>query len=293
MPYNSEKHKQIISYLKQAFPKSENKWKTIVLVSVFISVFLVVFKPFGIRFAGNNSKSLFILGGYGLVTLIILIIDLVLIERIFSRFFKEANWTLGKEILWLFAVIFSIGIGNLFYTSFFFDELPFTLSNILNFQMITLAVAFFPLTLYVIAKYKYLSKKYAAIADEVNNILGKESQGGVNNDIITFYSYNNKDSMNFDSEDFCFLESKGNYINLHLLVENELRQFIFRNTLKNSSLYFKDYPNIVQCHRAYLVNANKIISAKGNSQGLRLKLVDCDMEIPVSKNFVTSIKSIL
>ena len=48
---------------------------------------------------------------------------------------------------------------------------------------------------------------------------------------------------------------------------------------------------IIQCHRAFIVNTNKIISAKGNSQGLRLSLENCNNEVPVSRNYVDLVRS--
>lgn len=80
----------IISYLKQPFPKAENKWKNIVLISLFVTLFLLVFQPFGIGQI-ENSKYLFI-GGFGLVSFFILVFDLIIIERLFHRFFDEKNW---------------------------------------------------------------------------------------------------------------------------------------------------------------------------------------------------------
>lgn len=79
----------ILLYLKQPFPKAENKWKNIVLISLFVSLFLLVFQPFGIGQIENCSNKYLFIGGFGFVTFTILVLDLIIIERLFCRFFKE------------------------------------------------------------------------------------------------------------------------------------------------------------------------------------------------------------
>lgn len=101
----------IIAYLNQPFPKSESKWKVIISISLFVALFLIIFRPFGINFFQSNFKLL-ILSGYGLVTFCILIIDLIILENIFIKLFNERNWKIWKEFIWLFWVIFTIGLGK-------------------------------------------------------------------------------------------------------------------------------------------------------------------------------------
>ena len=58
----------IIFYLKQPFPKAENKWRNIVIISLFVILFLFVFQPFGINQIERSYDKYSIIGGYGLVT---------------------------------------------------------------------------------------------------------------------------------------------------------------------------------------------------------------------------------
>jgi DNA-binding LytR/AlgR family response regulator len=55
----------------------------------------------------------------------------------------------------------------------------------------------------------------------------------------------------------------------------------------------KDYGNIFQCHRSFVVNVNNITSAKGNSNGYQLKLGSCANIIPVSRSYVPRLKSFI
>ncbi|MBO7497757.1 MAG: LytTR family transcriptional regulator, partial [Bacteroidaceae bacterium] len=55
----------------------------------------------------------------------------------------------------------------------------------------------------------------------------------------------------------------------------------------------KDYENIFQCHRSFIVNVNNITSAKGNSNGYQLTLGTCPTSIPVSRSYVPRLKSFI
>lgn len=281
----------IISYLNQPFPKSESKWKVIISISSFVALFLIIFQPFGINLFESNIKIL-ILSGFGLVTFCTLIIDLIILENIFTKFFDERNWKIWKEFLWLFWVIFTIGLGNAFYTSLAFDFFKLSISFIIRFQLATFVVAVIPITILIITKQKYLLKKHINSADDLNKNLQEKAEV-IESNIIRFFADNEKDSIEFDITNFFFIESSGNYVELYVLDEGKIIRTSFRSTLKRALDFFKDSPEIIQCHRAYIVNTTKIIKAKGNSQGLRLNLENCDTEIPVSRGFVNSIREII
>ncbi len=282
----------LLSYFKQPFPKAESKWKTIILISIFIPVFLIVFQPFGINLVEGNGKIAF-LAGYGIITLIILIIDLILIENIFPEYFKEQGWTIWKEFIWLLWVIFSIGLGNAFYTAIIFENTIPTLQFVISFQIVTLVVATIPITILIISKQNYFLQKNITSANDVNKNLVKEKVEGAQNKTIRFYADNEKDFIEFDVNDLYFIESSGNYIELYISDNDKIIRKTFRSTLKRSLDFFINTKEIIQCHRAFIVNANKILKAKGNSQGLRLSLKNCETEVPVSRGFVNQVRDII
>ena len=280
----------LINYLKQPFPKAENKWKVIISISLFVSLFLIVFQPFGINLITGNAKYIF-LSGYGVITFLILIIDLIFIEKLFPKFFNERNWKIWKEFFWLLWVIFSIGLGNAFYTAIFIEDSKSNIEIIISFQIVTLIVAVIPITILIISKQKYLSNKYFISANEVNKNLEKEKSEFFNNQKIKVYGDNQKDFIEFKISNFLFIESSGNYVEIYYLENDKESRKTLRNTIKNSLGFFQNINEVLQCHRAFIVNSSKIINTKGNSQGLRLNLENCDMEVPVSRGYVEKIKS--
>lgn len=278
-------------YLNQPFPKAENKWKTIIFVSLFVALFLIVFQPFGINLMEKTITKILFLFGYGLITFLVLIVDLIILESFFPNFFKERNWVIWKEFIWLLWVIFSIGLGNAIYTAILFEHSIPTIELIIVFQILTLAVAVIPITILVISKQKYLSKKYSVSANDVNKKLAEESTETHTSQKVKIVADNLKDFIEVEMSDFLFIESSGNYIEVHYLDNDKDVRKTLRNTIKNSLNFFEDIPEVLQCHRAFIVNIEKVINAKGNSQGLRLELKNCNTEVPVSRGYVETVKT--
>ncbi|MFC0185517.1 LytTR family transcriptional regulator DNA-binding domain-containing protein [Pseudarcicella hirudinis] len=44
-----------------------------------------------------------------------------------------------------------------------------------------------------------------------------------------------------------------------------------------------DNPEIVRCHRSFIVNLSKVASVSGNAQGYKLKLKGYEMLVPVAR----------
>ncbi|MCK5170493.1 MAG: LytTR family transcriptional regulator [Bacteroidales bacterium] len=280
----------LIKYINQPFPKAENKWKIIIIISLFVSLFLIIFQPFGIHLMESKNKYL-ILSGFGLVTFIALFINLIIIENIFQKYFNEKNWIIWKEFTWLLWVIFSIGLGNAFYTNYLIDGyFQYNFHFLVLFQLYTMIIGTIPITILIITKQKYLLTRHLISANDLNKSLDQIKTGISKNQLIRFYADNDKDFIEFNNDDFYFIESSGNYVEIYLLDEDKITRKTFRRTLKRALDFFNNIPEITQCHRAFVVNTNKIASAKGNSQGLRLSLTNCDTEIPVSRGFVNSVR---
>lgn len=282
---------QLLKYLKQPFPKAQSQWATIVAISLFVFLFLYIFKPFGID-ASRNPQYLIHTLGYGLATFIALVFTLIFIEKVFSKAFEEDKWTIWKEFIWLAANIFLIAIANAIYTIIIFDGVPFSITIFANFQIATFKVASIPIVLLIVSKQSYFQKKHASSATNMNSKL-QESSGQAPEQLITFTADKEKDSLTIRLADFYYIESAGNYINLYYLQQGKLLRNIFRHTMKAAEGLFKDCPEIIRCHRAFIVNTIQIAEVKGNSQGLRLTLKHIDCNISVSRAYVDQVKEII
>ena len=281
----------IKEYLQQPYPLFENRWRIILSISLFIALFILVFQPFGISNYTGENKHLFE-SGYGVVTLIVLIIDLFVFPLFLEEWFISQKWTVLKQMIWQFWILFSIGLGNFLYSSIF---LQFTngFHAFLIYQFYTLVVGILPILILTILHQNSLLSENLKLANEMNGNLTGFNVLHVPDEKVRISAENNKDKIEINQSDFIYIGSTGNYIQVFYLVKNELKSVLLRNTLKQIEEQVKDCPAIIKCHRAFLVNKDKILRVKGNSQGLRLVLKDTSDEIPVSRNYSKSLREII
>lgn len=94
---------------------------------------------------------------------------------------------------------------------------------------------------------------------------------------------NSKEPFLVSPTDILYIESMANYLNIWYFTNGELKQKRLRNTLKNVEMALANYPFMLHCHRAFLVNTKFITHVDGNSAGCQLHLFSIDKTIPVSK----------
>lgn len=276
----------IKNYINQPYPIYGNKWKIIISISLFVALFMIIFQPFGLS-NNHNSDKIFIIVGYGSVTFIILIINLFFVAHILKKWFNRESWTIIKQILWLIWIIFTIGLGNYLYSSIVFSF--WTLYGFLIFQVYTLTVGIIPIVFLTIFQYNLLlSHNLKAAKDFNNSLINKEDI--LEKQIICLIADNQKDKFEIEFSNLLYIESSGNYIEIFFIRDDKLKNTILRCSLKRTELQVEMYSSIFKCHRAFLVNINKIIHVKGNAQGLRLVLKNTEIEIPVSRSLSKSLK---
>jgi len=276
----------IKQYLSQPYPQSVNKWKLNITISLFIGLFMLIFQPFGISGSNNLYKAAFCFG-YGFVTFVILLINLHLIPFFFPSLFENKRWTVKKQIVWLVFIIFSIGLGNFVYTSVLFSF--WNLHYFLLFQVYTSIVGIIPIVVLTIIQQNALLAQNLKSAQEFNSSLNRKKEAR-SDERVCLTADNERDRFEIELSHLLYIESTGNYIEIFYIKEEKLKSTLLRSTLKRTELQLEHYPSMQKCHRAFVVNIDKITQVKGNSQGLRLALNDTETEIPVSRNFSKDLK---
>ncbi|MGV8962483.1 MAG: LytTR family DNA-binding domain-containing protein [Candidatus Saccharimonadaceae bacterium] len=279
----------IKDYIHQPYRLIDNKWKLIILISSFIALFILLFQPFGLSEYKSTYKPLVLLG-YGGVTFIIQVINLFLIMRIFKKWFTQ--WTILKQIIWISWIIFTIGVANYFYSAMIFPIFA-GIKGFLIFQLFTLIIGIFPVVTMTLITYNIKLSQNLKTAAEVNDLLiAKPTESHVDENIV-LAGDNKKDKLEIKLSNLIYIESIGNYIQVSYLHNGKLVKTLLRGAIKRIESETTQYPSLVKCHRAFIVNIFQVASVKGNSQELRLALKNSDIEIPVSRNNSQKIKNSL
>jgi hypothetical protein len=288
-------------FLKQPSPiciDTKLDLTTSILISLFVFFFLLVFQPFGLNTTEPGLRFIMI-GGYAAVCFLILAINLLLIPRLLKKVFSEESWTVYKRILWHIWIVFTIGLGNYLFACLLdviYGFYTLGINLLISFQIVTLCIAIFPIIFFAIWNQNYWFKKNLKAAEEISNRLQdsdteiKDLPGS--DQKVVLYAENEKEKYEFQVSNLLYISSEGNYVEVYSLnevVENKL----IRNSLKKTEEQLRDYPYIFQCHRAYIVNMNKIRKATGNAQGFKLTLGNVDKRIPVARSYTKQFKELL
>ena len=96
---------------------TQKNWNKILLISAFVFFFLFVFQPFQIdEYLGNTFLLVL---GYAAVTFLVTTFFILLLPKIFPKWFNAEQWNTANEIIHILSLILAIGLGNAFYSAQF------------------------------------------------------------------------------------------------------------------------------------------------------------------------------
>ncbi len=278
---------RIKKYLHKPYPRQDNRWIILVLIPLFISFFMVTFQPFGLQMFSHENKNL-LLVGYGIVTFIVLVIDMYILPLVLPQLFREERWLMISEIFYLVWIVLSISAGNYAYSVIFSIGAWHGMAGLLIFIGFTFAIAIIPIVGIIVFSHNYMLRKNLAGADEISRILADKKDLPHVENKIQLVSANKNHTIQTTAFQLLCVESEGNYLNIWCLEEGKIVQHVIRNTVKNIIEQLGDASGLFCCHRAYIVNLRYIDHAEGNSQGYRLTLQYLQKDIPVSRNYTNA-----
>lgn len=273
------------SLLSQPYPHNALFSRYWLLVSAgagcFIALFLIVFQPFGASYWQHPDKNL-ILAGYGLVTFLCLSGISLTMPLLFKRWYSEANWTVGKEILGVLLILVIISVGNWLYSQWFFVS-SFRIKELFSWIGITVAIGIIPTTIITLLDYTRLQRKYAT--DKLSVKTNTEEQPtSASLETITLIAENLKDTFSLSPDELLFIESASNYSEVVFLKENTLQKMLIRSSLSRLEEQIQN-SDIVRCHRSFIVNLKQVTKITGNAQGYKLQLKNVGYPLPVARRY--------
>ncbi|MES2516348.1 MAG: LytTR family DNA-binding domain-containing protein [Bacteroidota bacterium] len=284
-------------FLKKPYPYNAFSFKEVYsnfIIACFVSLFLIVFEPFGISIWETNHKLLKLIG-FGCVSFISILLFRLISHFLIKKNKPEETWTVWKEIVALTLVVVVIAFGNLCYSNFIrishfgFKELSFAL-------IATSLLAFFPITANITLKYNrfvILNQKDAALMEtevmefqqrQVVDILAKELPR-TELKMLSLLSENEKEKIELEPDRLFYIESADNYSNIVYFKDQKVVKHLIRGSLKRIEAQI-DIPHIIRCHRSYIVNLKQIEHIKGNAQGYKIEFKkELSDTVSVSRNY--------
>ena len=303
---------------KQFFHKNNIRlrWLFAILLPVYILAFFLVLEPLKgeiVAYAYQWEEIVRIYFAY----LIIMFFFCILLPFWMPKFFSAKNFSLVRFFSWFFSVVLTGAIVSYYFDSQYQDTGNTTNWTVLYFKTYMLPVCVFLATIilpfFLMYNPKSKTEKVeqndtATLIPESYTIMPKdivkEQPSAVcATPILKFTDANGKNMLEIPLGNLYYITSANNYIEVFYQKEDSTQQnisesftptrLLLRNTLKIVEEQNIHIPELYRCHKAYIVNKQKVVKVKGNAKGHALVLKDIDLEIPVSRNKNAEIEHLL
>ena len=273
-----------MSFLTRTYPfKKSRFWlRDSIVYGVFVWAILFLLQPFG--FSMYQGSKCLVAAFFGLVTTgCYALYAWAVVEPLYARVKPWRIWHQASAVLGL---ILFIAIGNFLLFSFIFSY-PVTLQLFLIFLYWTLIIGVIITALTIGFEYNLsLRERMEAMLSNT-----AEEQKDIT---ITIHDNNVRgNDLTIPINSLLYVEAQKNNVSVCHTKDGKPTATEVHTTLTAVIDELKDYENIFQCHRSFIVNVNNITSAKGNSNGYQLTLGTCPATIPVSRSYVPRLKSFI
>lgn len=268
------------------YPKSESRMEVFIsslATGVAAYVFLLIFQPFGTS-SFSDARLIRILLPYFLI--------------VFSGFYlvnvtqlqRAGRWNFGREILKTVFIVGVCAVLAYFYNTWWVSKVSVSLINFFYMLAYTFSVAVPICSVYILARFIYLSRPGKKDQNLRETSVGPVSVG-LEDDSKPIPEIRINDFA-VAEHDLLFIESTDNYCTFYYHCNSGISSVLIRTTLKAVLEQVKS-ADIVRCHRSFIVNLQMVKSAGGNAQGYRLVLQDRNFTVPVSRKYMSELRRVL
>ena len=266
---------------KYPFPQSSNRLKDCAIYSAIVFLILYLLQPFGFSMYSGNKFMVSLL--FGAVTFGCSYVFGLAIQPLQNR---VSPWRVWHEALSVLVMILFVCICNIIAFSFIFHS-PISAELFLMFLYWTLAIGIF-ITIFSVGMnyHRYLRSQLEALLDNTTDM-----QTDI---MVTIHDVSVRgNDLQLPINDLLYIEAQKNNVQVCFMKEENINTMELHTTLTAVLDDLKDYENVFQCHRSFVVNLNNITSAQGNSNGYQLKLGKCPTIVPVSRTYVPKLRSFI
>ena len=296
-------------YLCRRMNKSHKETISIRFISTsFMILAIAIFKPFGLEIgqwqAYLHLLSLFVLGMSSCFITEVILRYIVRMPRSYER---GINYIISRNLRFQLINTPLVALLICLYRHFVMSSLVESNRLSLGNYLETLAIiAFLSFAIGLYWRFKFRSK-YLAMELEETRLLNEELKkmqepedslpievekpsGEPRPQELTLTGTTNE-SVTLQISHLLYIESVGNYVKVSHLDNGQVRTDMLRATMKQMEETLQDYPMIVRCHRAFLVNLGQVEQIASHSGSTQLLIKHCHESLPVSRSNMAQIKT--
>ncbi len=278
--------------------------------TAFMVLAIAIFKPFGLEMwqwqASVHLLALFALGMFSCFLTEIILRYIIRMPRSYDR---GVSYVINRNLRFQCINTPLVSLLICFYRHFAMSELVegnrLSLGNYLE-TLVIIAFLSFAIGLYW--RFKYRSKYLAMELEEtrlLNEELKKVQESKVDDsddvqknatspvDASLTLTGTTNESVTLQISHLLYIEAVGNYVKVSHLCDNQVHADMLRATMKQMEETLQNYPMIVRCHRAFLVNLSQVEQIVSHSGSTQLIVKHCHESLPVSRSNMSTIKEAL
>lgn len=278
------------AWIKKYYPQNYIIKKPVLgafILFAFSLCFTLIYQPLNAKesYQFNFEATMAI---YALAASFFAWLTIILIKQI-PFFQQEKKWSVLKELISIYLVLQIMGI-TIFFLAFIIEEPSemgrWNMSTFIDSCKSSFLVWVFPFAFFTAMSYRNRLRSGKSTEEfQANNNSRPKAY-------INISSTLKKESLKFLPREFLFASSDGNYVIFYLYRNDTIKKVSIRNSISNIENQLNSYPSFFRCHRAFIVNIEKVLTKKGNAWGYQLTLMCSDEKVPVSRQNVKAFDSV-
>lgn len=284
----------ISSLFKRPYPLPETwrrQWTMTIALSGAVFLFLFLFRPFN---GQRDTLAVFWGSLEGAATVFgVVMLYYGLVFRLFPAYFREAQWTTGRESLWTLVIIVAIALANIGVMALS-GQWRYSWKEAFLMVVYTAVIGIAPATTSIMINQARLLRRYRKRAEGLNQTIAapvmEEELVPVEPEKLSFMADNGKEHISLMPGQLLAVASADNYVRLYFLEGAQLKQELLRSSLQKIEASLTAHTTFWRCHRTAIVNLSFIEEVSGTAQGYRLHISHLPDTIPVSRSLNTTLR---
>ena len=258
-------------------------------ISIGIFFFILFFRPFELNHLDFNNQLLFI-AGCSAITFLLICLFYIVIPWILPKLLSSAIHEKGHFVM----INILLCIVNTTAYSFYIHYVGGVgLSMFLVFKIVLICLVPIIILALVIENKSLKRQNDSLLESNIKLNMVMKNNSGNNAEIIPIISDNKSEKIELLPEEILLIKSAENYVEIVYKDGENIKQKMIRTTLRNIEEQLRKYMEFVRCHRTCIINTKYILKLTSGYQGQKLKLIDYNQEIPVSRQYLLDVRKAL
>ncbi len=261
-------------------------------VSAFILFFLLTFRPFGLAAQIPEPEAPYVFSG---IALGVLLLHVLLVPRLASRYFDDSSWTLGGFALYNLWIIAVVGVFSASYGHYVLGDgcQDTFLQHLFAEQFRALTIGIIPVSGILGLIHNRMLVRNLHDVETVNRSLDLRRNDGLIRRPLSepgstkqekpwMIQSDTQEQLELPDGSMLYAEADDNYSRIHWLQDGQVQDRLLRLTLKNLEEQLP-VERVARVHRSFIANLERVDELRGNASGYRLYYAPANAEIPVAR----------